>query len=117
MNVSLAPRDDSESDYSGVEISISGLKGRKPIIHILELFPIMENQKERIICNFGGMTTWASNCNYLMYNPESLISGTPIIRYMSGAYYNRRMDTTTFYNYDALNNHINVSKIVETCDG
>ena len=77
----------------------------------------MENEKERIICNFEGTATWASNCNYLMYNPESLMSGTPIIRNMSGAYYNRRVDTTTIYNYDALNNHINGSKIVEVCDG
>ena len=52
-----------------------------------------------------------------MYNPESLMSGTPIIRNMSGAYYNRRMDTTTIYNYDALNNHIDGNKIVEVCDG
>ena len=63
------------------------------------------------------MATWASNCNYLMYNPESLMSGMPIIRNMSGVYYNRRMDTTTIYNYDALNNHINGSEIVEVCDG
>ena len=52
-----------------------------------------------------------------MYNPESLMSGMPIIHNMSGAYHNRRMDTTTIYNYDALNNHINGSKIVEVCDG
>ena len=58
MNVSPAPRDNSESDYSRVEISISELKGREPIIPILELFPIMENEKERIICNFEGTTTW-----------------------------------------------------------
>ena len=45
------------------------------------------------------------------------MSGTPIIRNMSGAYYNRRMDTTTIYNYDALNNHIDGNKIVEVCDG
>ena len=64
-----------------------------------------------------GTATWASNCNYLMYNPESLMSGTPIIRNMGGAYYNHRMDTTTIYNYDALNNHINGSEIVEVCDG
>ena len=91
---------------------------RKPIVCILkELFPIMESEKERIICNSEGTETWASNCNYLMYNSESLMSGTPIIRNMSGAYYNRRMDTTTIYNYDALNNHINGSEIVEVCDG
>ena len=117
MNISPAPMDDSESDYPRVEISISELKGREPIIPILELFPIMENEKERIICNFECTATWANNCNYLMYNPESLISGTPIIRNMSGAYYNRRMDSTTIYNYDAWNNHINGSKIVEVCDG
>ena len=111
------PRDDSESDYSRVEIIISELKGREPIIPILELFPIVESEKERIICNFEGTATWASNCNYLMYNPESLMSGTPIICNMSGAYYNCRMDTTTIYNYNALNNHINGSEIVEVCDG
>ena len=77
----------------------------------------MENERERIICNFEGMATWASNCNYLMYNPESLMSYTPIICNMSGAYYNCRMDTTTIYNYDTLNNHINGSEIVEVCDG
>ena len=27
------------------------------------------------------------------------------------------MDTTTIYNYGALNNHINGSEIVEVCDG
>ena len=52
-----------------------------------------------------------------MYNPESLMSGMPIICNMSGAYYNCRMDTTTIYNYDALNNHINGREIVEVCDG
>ena len=52
-----------------------------------------------------------------MYNPELLISGTPIIRSMSGAYYNRRMNTTTIYDYDALNNHIRGSEIVEIHDG
>ena len=52
-----------------------------------------------------------------MYNPESLMSGMPIIRNTSGAYYNYRMDTTTIYNYDALNNHINGREIVEVCDG
>ena len=46
MNISPAPRNDSESDYSRVEISISKLKGREPIIPILELFPIVENEKE-----------------------------------------------------------------------
>ena len=117
MNISPAPRDDSESDYSRVEISISELKGREPIVLILELFPIVESEKKRIICNLEGTATWASNCNYLMYNPESLMSGTPIIRNMSEAYYNRRMDSTTIYNYDALNNHINGSEIVEVCDG
>ena len=119
MNISTAPRNDSESDYSRVEISISTLKGRRePIICILkELFPIMENERERIICNFEGMATWASNSNYLMYNPESLMSSTPIIYNISGAYYNRRMDTTTISNYDALNNHIDDSEIVEVCDG
>ena len=117
MNISPAPRDDSESDYSRVEISISELKGRDPIVPILELFPIVENEKERIICNFEGTATWASNCNYLMYNPESLMSGTPIIRNMSGAYYNRRMNTTVIYDYDALNNHIDGSEIVEVCGG
>ena len=117
MNISPAQRNDSESDYSRVEISISELKGREPIIPILELFPIVESEKERIIYNFEGTATWASNCNYLMYNPESLMSGTPIIRNMSGAYYNRRMNTTTIYNYDALNNHTNCSEIVEVCDG
>ena len=45
------------------------------------------------------------------------MSGMPIICNMSGPYYNRRMDTTTIYNYDALNNHINGSEIVEICDG
>ena len=117
MNISPVPRNDSDSDYSRVGISISELKGREPIVPILELFPIVENEKERIICNFEGMATWASNCNYLMYNPESLMSGTPIIHNMSGAYNNRRMDTTTIYNYDALNNHIDGSEIVEVCDG
>ena len=63
------------------------------------------------------MATWASNCNYLTYNPESLMSGTPIIRNMSGAYYNHRMNTTVIYNYDALNNFIDGSEIVEVCDG
>ena len=116
MNISPAPRNDSESENSRVEISISELKGREPIIPILELFPIVESEKEKIICNFEGKGTWASNCNYLMYNPESL-SGTPIIRNMSGAHYNHRMDTTTIYNYDALNNHIDGSEIVEVCDG
>ena len=115
INISPAPRNDSESDCSRVEISISELKGREPIVPIPELFPIVENERERIICNFEGTATWASNCNYLMYNPESLMSDTPIIRNMSGAYYNRRMDTTTIY--DALNNHINGSEIVEVCDG
>ena len=95
MNISPAPRNGSESYYSRVEISISELKGREPIVPILELFPIVANERERIICNFEGMATWASNCNYLMYNPESLMSGMPIIGNMSGAYYNRRMDTTT----------------------
>ena len=119
INISPAPRNDSGLDYSRVEISISTPEGRrKPIICILkELFPIMENEKERIICNFEGMATWGSNCNYLMYNPESLMSDTPIIQNMSGAYYNRRMNTTVIYNYDALNNHIDGSEIVEVCDG
>ena len=117
MNISPAPRDDSESDYSRVEISISELKGREPVIPILELFPIVENEKERIICNSEGMATWASNCNYLMYNPESLMSDTPIIHNMSGAYYNRRMNTTVIYDYNALNNYVDGSEIVEVCDG
>ena len=117
INISPAPRNDSELDYSRVEISINELKGREPIVSILELFPVVENEKERIIYNFEGTATWASNCNYLMYNPESLMFGTPIIRNMSGAYYNHRMDTTTIYNYDALNNHINGSEIVEVRDG
>ena len=63
------------------------------------------------------MATWASNCNYLMYNPESLMSDTPIIQNMSQAYCNRRMNTTVIYNYDALNNHIDGNEIVEVCDG
>ena len=48
INVSPAPRNDSESDYSRVETSISMLEGRRePIVCILkELFPIMENEKE-----------------------------------------------------------------------
>ena len=119
INISPAPRNDSESDYSRVEITISTLEGRRePIVCILkELFPILENERERIICNFEGTATWASNCNYLVYNPESLMSDMPIICNMSGAYYNRRMDTTTIYNYDALNNHIDGSEIVEVCDG
>ena len=119
INISPAPRNDNESDYSLVEISISTLEEkREPIACILkELFPIMENEKERIICNFEGMATWASNCYYLMYNSESLMSDTPIIQNMSGAYYNCRMNTTVIYNYDALNNHIDGSKIVEVCDG
>ena len=117
MNISTAPRDDSELDYSRVEISISELKGRGPIVPILELFPIVKNEKERIICNFEGTATWASNCNYLMYNPESLMSGMPIICNMSGAYYNRRMNTTVIYDCDALDNHIDGSEIVEVCDG
>ena len=88
INISPAPRNDSESDYSRVEISISMLEGRRePIVCILkELFPIMENEKGRIICNFEGMATWASNCNYLMYNPESLMSDTAIIQNMSGCH-------------------------------
>ena len=65
MNISPAPRDDSESDYPRVEISITELKGREPMVPIIELFPIVENEKERIICNFEGMATWANNCNYL----------------------------------------------------
>ena len=117
MNISPAPKDDSESDYSRVEINISELKGREPIVPILELFPIVESEKERIICKFEGTATWGSNCNYLMCNLESLMSGTPIIHNMSGAYYNHRMDATTIYNYDALSNHINGSEIVEVCDG
>ena len=119
INISPAPRNDSESDYSRVEISISMLEERRePIVCILkELFPIMENEKERIICNFEGMATWANNCNYFMYNPESLMSDTPVIQNMSGAYYNRRMNTTVIYNYDALNNHIDGSEIVEVSDG
>ena len=64
MNISPAPRNDNESDYSRVEISISELKGREPIVSILELFPIVESEKERIICMFEGTATWASNCNY-----------------------------------------------------
>ena len=93
INISPAPRNDSESDYSRVEISISMLEERRePIVCILkELFPIMENEKERIFCNFEGMATWTGNCNYLMYNPESLMFDTLIIQNMSGAYYNRRM--------------------------
>ena len=119
INISPAPRNDSESDYSRVEISFSTLEGRRePIVCILkELFPIMENEKERIICNFEGMATWASNCNYLMYNSESLMSDTPIIKNMSGAYYSHRMNTTVIYNYNALNNHIDGGEIVEVCDG
>ena len=118
MNISPAPRNDNESDYSRVEISISTLKGRRePIVSILELFPIIESEKERIICNSEGMATWASNSNYLMCNPESLMSGMPIIQNMNGAYYNHRMDTTIIYNYDALNNHIDGSEVVEVCDG
>ena len=117
INMSPAFRDDSESDYSRVEISISELKGREPILPILELFPILENAKERIICSFEGTATWASNCNYLIYNQESLMSDTPIIRNMSGAYYNHTMDTTTIYNYDALDNDIDGSEIVEVCNG
>ena len=36
INISPAPRNDSESDYSRVEISISMLEGRRePIVHIL----------------------------------------------------------------------------------
>ena len=45
------------------------------------------------------------------------MSGTPIIRNMSGAYYNRGMDTTTIYNDGALNNHVIGTEIVEVCDG
>ena len=52
-----------------------------------------------------------------MCNPESLMSGMPIICNMSGAYYNHRMDTTTINNYNALNNHIDGREIVEVCDG
>ena len=117
MNMSPAPGDDSESDYSRVEISISELEGREPIVPILELFPIVENEKERIICNFEGTSTWASNCNYLMYTPESLISDTHIIRNMSWAYYNRRMNTMVIYDYDTSNSHVDGSEIVEICDG
>ena len=117
INISPAPGNDSESDYSRVGIRISEIKEREPIVSILELFPIVENEKERIIRNFKGTATCSSNCNYLMYNPESIMSGTPIIRNMSGSYYNNGMNTTTIFNYDALNNHINDSKIVEVCDG
>ena len=63
INISPAPRNDSESDYSRVEITISTLEGRRePIVPILELYPIVENERERIICNFEGMATWESNC-------------------------------------------------------
>ena len=93
------------------------LKGREPIVPILELFPVVESETEKIICNFEGTTTWANNCNYLMYHPESLMSGMPITRNISGVCYNRRMNTTVIYNYDALNNHIDGSEIVEVCDG
>ena len=75
MNISPAPRDDSETDYSRVKISIGK---KEPILKLLSI-----GESERIIC---GTATCASNCNYLMYNPESLMSGTPIIRNMSGAY-------------------------------
>ena len=109
INISPAPRDDSESDYSRVEISIG--EGEP----ILKLFPIAEGESPNR--NFKGTAACASNCNYLMYNPESLISGTPIICNMSGAYYNRRMSTTTIHDYYALNNHIRGSEIVEVCDG
>ena len=50
-----------------------------------------------------------------MYDPESLMYGTPVIRNRSGTL-NLRMDTTKSYNYYALNNHISGSKIVEVCD-
>ena len=52
-----------------------------------------------------------------MYNRESLMSGTSVIHNISGAYQNCRMKTTIIYNYDALNNHIDDSEIVEVCDG
>ena len=52
----------------GVEIRISELKVREPVVSILELFPIVESEKERIICHFEGTATWASSCNYLMCN-------------------------------------------------
>ena len=104
ISISPAPRD--ESDYSRVEISIG--EG-EPIIKLLSI--------SSPIHNFKGTTTCASNCDFLMYNPELLISGTPIVRSMSGAYYNRRMNTTTIYDYDALNNHIRGSEIVEIHDG
>ena len=117
INISPAPRDDSESDYSRVEIGISDLLVKEPIISLLELFPISENEDERIIHDFKGTATWASNCDYLMYNPESLIYYTPIVRNMSGPYYNCRMNTTTIHDYDALINRINGSKIVEVCYG
>ena len=52
MNISPAPRDDRESDYSRVEIRISELKEREPIVPILELFLIVESEKEKVICNF-----------------------------------------------------------------
>ena len=45
------------------------------------------------------------------------MSDTPIIQNMSGTYYNRRMNTTVIINYNALNNHVDGSKIVEVCDG
>ena len=106
MNISPAPRDDSDTDYSRVKISISE---KEPILKLLSIA-----ESERITC---GTATCASNCNYLMYNPESLMSGTPIIRNMSGAYYNCRMNITTIHDYDALNNHIRGSEIVEVCDG
>ena len=49
INISPALRNDSESDYSRAAIRISELKGRDPIFSILELFPIAEGEKERII--------------------------------------------------------------------
>ena len=103
---SPAPRDDSETDYSRVKISISE---KEPILKLLSIA-----ESERITCSTA---TCASNCNYLMYDPESLMSGTPIIRNVSGAYYNHRMNITTIHDYNALNNHIRGSEIDEVCDG
>ena len=117
MNISPAPRDDSESDYSRVEIRISDSKYREPIVSLLELIPNVEGEKEKIIRNFKGTATYPSNCDCLMYNPESLIYNYPIVRNVSGGYNNISMNTTMIYNYDTLNNCINGNKVVEVSDG
>ena len=117
INISLAPRNDSESDYSRVLPLARTKEGESQSFVYLKNYFLLWKMKGKESFVILKVRNLASNCNYLMYNPESVMSDMPIIRNMSGAYYNRRMDTTTIYNYDALNNHINGSEIVEVCDG